>query len=109
MGPRGVKHTEYEEALVRYANLGSRYVCLPPPISFPSKFQLAIVTLLRRYQGEIPEEILKMIFSLFILILIIRTSKIWESCTYVLAQRPIALVLMIINSCSYSTNDLVPI
>ena len=25
----------------------------------------------------------------------------------VLAQRPIALVLMMINSCSYSTNDLV--
>ena len=32
---------------------------------------------------------------------------VWEVLCGLLVQRPIALVLMMINSCSYSTNDLV--
>jgi len=34
-------------------------------------------------------------------------SRSGSAITRVLAQRPIALVLMMINSCSYGTNDLV--
>jgi len=48
----------------------------PPPISFYSQLQLGI---LRRYQGEILEKILKIVFPLFVPITIIRTQKMWDS------------------------------
>ena len=34
-------------------------------------------------------------------------EKMWMGYLFLLAQRPITLVLMMINSCSYGTNDLV--
>ena len=36
-------------------------------------------------------------------------GMVWElkKVSFVLAQRPITLILMMINSCSYSTNDIV--
>jgi len=64
-----------------------------PSISFFSQFYLGIVALLRRCQGEISEEIFKLVFSLFILIMIIKTLKIRESCIHV----PFNLILISIN------------
>ena len=63
----------------------------PPPIRFFSQLHLGIVSLLRRCQGEISEEILKMVFSLFTPILIIKRSKIQESCICV----PFNLLILI--------------
>jgi len=55
----------------------------PPPTSFSSHLQLGIVTLLLRCQGEITGEIFKILFSLFIPIMIIRIPKIQESCIHI--------------------------
>jgi len=83
MAPSRCEYTEYEESLVRQANLNSRYDCLPTTNKLLSQLHLGIVAPLRRCQGEISEEIYKLVFPLFILILIPKTPKIWERCIHV--------------------------
>ena len=72
-------------------------IVFPPPVSFSIQPYLGIVALLHRCQGEISEEIFKLIFSLLIPIMIIKTLKIRKRCV------PFNLLLIAISIYVFTT------
>jgi len=74
-------------------------IVFPPQISFSSQFHLDIVALLLKYQREISEDVFKLVLSLFIPIMIIRTPQIGESYIHV----PFNFIFITINMYEFIT------